>query len=111
MMEKKLKVIVGPINAKKIQSNSKRRNNKRYKTESHFTKNVRKLGNQSNKMKTSGNRKKKKDLFDSSEVTSEIDTKGNSGLTHINVIKKYIQLEKKFGIKSKSIGNIELLPD
>jgi hypothetical protein len=107
MMEKKLKVIVGPMNSKNNQSNSKKRNKKRYKTESNFTKNSKKMGNQSNKTKTSVNRKKNKDIFDSSENISGSDNKGNTPLTHINVIKKYIQLEKKFGIKSKSIGNNE----
>lgn len=28
------------------------------------------------------------------------------GLKHLKIVEKYIQLEKKFGVKSKSIGNI-----
>jgi hypothetical protein len=104
MMEKKLKVIVGPINSKKHQNNSKKRSKKRYKTESNFTKNNKKMMNQSNKVKTSVNRKTTKDILDSSENGSVSEAKVGTPLTHLNVIKKYIQLEKKFGIKSKSIG-------
>lgn len=34
------------------------------------------------------------------------DDKSPEGLKHLKIVEKYIQLEKKFGVKSKSIGQI-----
>lgn len=37
------------------------------------------------------------------------DEKSPEGLKHLKIVEKYIQLEKKFGVKSKSIGQILMI--
>lgn len=84
VMEKKLKVIVGPTHAKASQS-KKKSASKRVNGETNLSGKGTKT-KMTDKQKARGSEEK------------------GTPLAHLNVVKKYIQLEKKFGIKSKSIG-------
>ena len=99
LMEKKLKVIVGPLNPKVSQSRKKRASKRAHMN----SKGGKQTGSHSQKQKTTDRNPKRKSRSDESEERNRSKDKSRSPLTHLNVIRKYIQLEKKFGIKSKSI--------
>jgi hypothetical protein len=103
MMEKKLKVIVGPLNSKASQSRKKKTQSKRIQTNSNFSNKVKNTINQSGKLRTT-DRGQKRRHEDSMDIKNKSESKSKSPVNHLNVIRKYIQLEKKFGLKSKSIG-------